>query len=227
MHAHQNGRGKGLVIRDALQNQRHLSLTPLVVKLVATPLKKKREPCRTLHDASSRVRSGEPRLFPLQCWVYHGLASGNAFSSVSLFNTVMVLSVGFSGVLALAFMFDAWPRPCTHRKVPLRTQLCFFSDVYAKCRRCRSFWWSRCHEILSDEISMMPFLALIGPCCSWFGIFQCGVTGVCFGTTTACGSRRGTSLHAFQPGNQRVVQHGANAVPLPTHRTGCTWYAHN
>ena len=51
----------------------------------------------------------------LQCCVCHSLASGDAFSSVSLFNTVMVFSVGFSGVLALAFWFDTWPPPCkTH-----------------------------------------------------------------------------------------------------------------
>ena len=30
-----------------------------------------------------------------------------------------------------------------------------------------------------------------------------------------------------QPGNRRVVQHGAKAAPRTTRRTGCTWYGHN
>ena len=78
-----------------------------------TTLKDTRQHDHTIHDASSAVRSGEPRLFPLQCWVCHRLASSDAFSSVSLLNTVVVFSVGFSSVLALAFMFETWPRPCT------------------------------------------------------------------------------------------------------------------
>ena len=60
---------------------------------------------------AQRYAGEEPRLYPLQCWVCHGVASGDAFSSVSLFNTVVGFSAGFSSFLSLAFMFDTWPRP--------------------------------------------------------------------------------------------------------------------
>ena len=42
-------------------------------------MKKTRERHHTIHDACSVVRSGELRLYPLQCWVCHGVASGDAF----------------------------------------------------------------------------------------------------------------------------------------------------
>ena len=63
------------------------------------------------HDPRCKLSGTLAEPFPLQCCVCHGLASGDAVSSASLFNTVVVFSVGFSTVLALAFMFDNWPCP--------------------------------------------------------------------------------------------------------------------
>ena len=85
-----------------------------------------RDPATALSaETSPSVRSGEPRPFPLHCRVCHGHAPGNAFSSVSLFKTVVVFSVGFSVVLVKASCLTLAPLHGLLLNVPLRTRLCF------------------------------------------------------------------------------------------------------